>query len=246
MKGATGLIVAVFLGLAAALLNWFYLDSKTRDIKNMMFVGVREGAPIEAGQLIEKSRLEQVPVPERFGTKLKQHVFLWDDVGTLVDQRAPRRLEGGQLFFRSYYVTPPHELELKPGEVHYVVPVDTGNVVAEFLNPGDRIMLVLPTTPSILSQPPTDGEGTEPAPQPAMPSGVESIGPFRVKSVGSRLSSAELARGNRGFSAQERLIGIVVDENDAAEKPQFDKLVAHDISGNLRNVRVKLLSRTPR
>jgi hypothetical protein len=246
MKGATGLIVAVFLGLAGALLNWFYLDSKTRDIKNMMFVGVKEGAAIEPGQLIERSRLEQVPVPERFGTKLKQHVFLWDDVATLVDQRAPRRLEGGQLFFRSYYVTPPNELELKPGEVHYVVPVDNGNVVAEFLNPGDRIMFVLPASQSIVSPTPASGELDEPAAPAAIFSGVETIGPFRVKSVGSRLSSAELARGSRSYSAQERLIGIVVDENDAAEKPQFDKLVARDVSGSLRNVRVKLLARTSR
>ena len=246
MKGATGLIVAVFLGLAGALLNWFYLDSKTRDIKNMMFVGVKEGNPIEPGQLIEKSRLEPVPVPERFGTKLKQHVFLWDDVGTLVDQRAPRRLDGGQLFLRSYYVTPPNELELKPGEVHYVVPVDTGNVVSEFLDPGDRIMFVLATSQSIVSPAPSNTETEEPTPFAATLSGVESIGPFRVKSVGSRLSSAELARGNRTSSSQERLIGIVVNENDAVEKPQFDKLVVRDVSGSLRNVRVKLLSRTPR
>jgi hypothetical protein len=64
--------------------------------------------------------------------------------------------------------------------------------------------------------------------------------------VGSRLSSAELARGNRTSSSQERLIGIVVNENDAAEKPQFDKLVARDVGGSLRNVRVKLLARTSR
>lgn len=243
MKGSTGLIVALFLGLIGLVLNWFYLDSKTRDIKNMYFVGITEGDPIEPGQVVERERMEQVPIPERFGVKLKQHVFLWDDVGTLINQRAPRRLEGGQMFFRSYYVTPPKELELAPDEVHYVVPVEGGTVVAEFINPGDRVTFLLPAQPAV-GNPTPAGAGANSGELVANPlSGVEAIGPFRVKSVGSRLSSAELARGARGFAAQERLIGIVVKESDAAEKPQFDKLVARDVSGGLRNVRVKLLAR---
>src|SRR5688572_24168647 len=144
MKGATGLIVAVFLGLAGAVMNWFYLDQKTRDIQNMSFVGIKEDVTLKSGELVRRDQLEEVPIPERFGKKLLNIVHPWSDVSTLVDRPVQREITGGQLFFRHFSTTPPRELELAANEVHFVVTVDSGGVVPDLINPGDRITFVLP------------------------------------------------------------------------------------------------------
>ncbi len=241
MKGATGLIVAVFLGLAGAVLNWFYLDSKTRDIQNMSFVGIKDGVTLKGGELVRRDQLEEVPIPERFGKKLINVVHPWSDVSTIVDRPVAREIPGGQLFFRHYSTTPPRELELEQNEVHYVVTVDSGSLVPELINPGDRITFVVPAmsrepqpTPAGLAAP---NRTTSPL------AVVEQIGPFRVKSLGNRLGSVDVTRGNRLATSQERQIGVVVNLSDPAEKLQLEKLQQRISFGESRNLQVLLHSR---
>lgn len=243
MKSITGLIVAVFLGLAGTVMNWFYLDSKTRDIHNMSFVGIKEGTTLKSGELVRRDQLEEVPIPERFGKKLLNVVHPWSDLSTLVDRPVPREINGGQLFFRHYSTTPPRELEMDANEVHYVVTVDSGAIVPDLINPGDRITFVVP---AILRDQPTPavGSGGAPANRSGSPlSGVEQIGPFRVKSLGSRLGSIDVNRANRLASAQERQIGVVVNLTDPAEKLQLEKLQQRISLGESRNFQVLLHSR---
>jgi hypothetical protein len=241
MKGATGLIVAVFLGLTASVLNWFYLDSKTRDIQNMSFVGIKDGVTLKGGELVRRDQLEEVPIPERFGKKLINVVHPWADVSTIVDRPVPRDIPGGQLFFRHYSTTPPRELELEPNEVHYVVTVDSGSLVPELINPGDRITFVVP---SMSREPQPTPAGSAPLSRPESPlSVIEQIGPFRVKSLGSRLGSIDATRATRMSSAQERQIGVVVDLSNPAEKLQLEKLQQRISFGEGRSLQVLLHSR---
>jgi hypothetical protein len=240
MKGVTGLIVAVFLGLAGAVLNWFYLDQKTRDIQNMSFVGIKEGVSLKAGEIVRRDQLEEVPIPERFGKKLLNVVHPWSDVSTLIDRPIPRETAGGQLFFRHYSTTAPRELELEPNEVHYVVTVDSGGVVPDLINPGDRITFVLPAMSR--EQPTPAGAAAASRNTPSLGL-VEQIGPFRVKSLGNRLGSIDVNRGNRLATSQERQIGIVVNLTDPAEKLQLEKLQQRISLGESRSLQVLLHSR---
>ena len=239
MKGATGLIVAVFLGLAGAVLNWFYLDSKTRDIQNMSFVGIKEGVTLKAGEVVRRDQLEEVPIPERFGKKLIHVVHPWSDVSTIIDRPVAREVPGGQLFFRHFSTTPPRELELAQNEVHYVVTVDSGSVVPDLINPGDRITFVVPSA----REQPTPAGQNSPDRNRSPLSVVEHIGPFRVKSMGSRLGSIDVNRANRLSTSQERQIGVVVNMTDPAEKLQLEKLQQRISYGESRNLQVLLHSR---
>lgn len=238
MKSATGLIVAVFLGLAGSTLNWFYLDSKTRDIQNMSFIGIKEGITLKAGDLVRREQLEEIPIPERFGRKLLPTVHPWEDLGTLVDRPVPRDVPGGQLFFRHYSTIPPRELELEPNEVHYVVTVDSGGVVPDLINPGDRITFVLPAR---RGEPTLAGGNAARGADPLSP--VEHIGPFRVKSLGNRLGTVDASRSNRLATAQERQIGVVVNLSDPAEKLQLEKLQERISMGDSRSLQVLLHAR---
>ena len=201
MKGATGLIVAVFLGLAGSVLNWFYLDSKTRDIQNMSFIGIKDGVTLKPGEIVRREQLEEVPIPERFGKKLVHVVHPWSDVSTIVDRPVSREIPGGQLYFRHFSVMPPRELELEANEVHYVVTVDSGNLVPDLINPGDRITFVLPAI-SREPQPTPAGQLSGPDRNQSPLTTVEHIGPFRVKSLGNRLGSVDVNRGNRLSGSQ--------------------------------------------
>ena len=63
-RALSGLIFAVFLGLLGGVLNWVYLENKTRDVASISFLGVSEGAVATAVH-----RLRQ-----RYGTCLRAEI----------------------------------------------------------------------------------------------------------------------------------------------------------------------------
>ena len=52
MKGLTGLIVAGVLGLLGIALNWFYLENKAKNLQTVSFLGIKENAGIEVGDVV--------------------------------------------------------------------------------------------------------------------------------------------------------------------------------------------------
>jgi hypothetical protein len=206
----------------------------------MSFVGIKDGVTLKPGELVRRDQLEEVPIPERFGKKLVTVVHPWNDVSTIVDRPVAREIPGGQLFFRHYSTTPPRELELEKDEVHYVVTVDSGTLVPDLINPGDRITFVVPALSR--EQPTPAGLGKQNNANSPLAI-VEQIGPFRVKSLGSRLGSVDVMRGNRLATSQERQIGVVVNQTDPAEKLQLEKLQQRISFGESRSLQVVLHSR---
>ena len=106
MKGSLGIIVAVFLGLVALTLNWYYLYSKTRDVDTVSFIGIKPGVTIRAGQTLQEQHFEPVAIPVRSGSgrvdRLQQYAYLYDDVKTVANIVATRDYEGGDLCFPEF------------------------------------------------------------------------------------------------------------------------------------------------
>lgn len=241
MKGMQGLIVAGLLGVLAVALNWIYLQGKTKDVANVRFLGIQADAPIEPGQMIREDQLQAVPVPERHAGNLKDYVYLYEERGTIVGITATRRYQTGDLLYRQDYRTPPPELKLGPGEKLIWIPVNSSGFVPELVDPGDRIEFIIPVYES---QPvPAGGEGNPAAAPARRLVRTESIGPFRVGSLGSRLASREVARGNRLSTSQERLIGIVVSDKDDRERDNAANLQGRVLSGDFRDIGVALLEK---
>ena len=226
MKGATGLIIAAFLGLLGAVLNWVYLDSKTRDVDSVSFIGFRDGVAIQPGELIQSKHLVEVRIPRRHARNLKGFVYLYEDLDTVTGIPASRTFQGSELFFRDDYVTPATDLELEPNEMVFWLTVDSRAVVPELVNPGDRISFHFPNA------------------QAAGDARIEEIGPFRVKSLGNRLGSVEVMRASRRSPAQEQKIGIVIDKANAEEMEQFRAIQERFLQSNLRNVTITLHARS--
>jgi hypothetical protein len=241
MKGMQGLIVAGLLGVLGVALNWIYLQGKTRDIASVRFLGIRSEIPIEPGQIIREEQLQAVAVPERHAGNLKDYVYLYDERGTIVGITATRRYQLGDLLYRQDYRTPPAELKLAPQEKLIWIPVNSSGFVPELVDPGDRIEFIIPIYDS-RPLPADDGGGPTGNPARRMVR-TESIGPFRVGSLGSRLASREVARGNRLSTSQERLIGIVVDQNDPRERDNAANLHGRILSGDFRDIGVALVGK---
>jgi hypothetical protein len=217
------------------------LQGKTKDIASVRFLGIQADGPIEPGQIIRDDQLQAVPIPERHAGNLKDYVYLYEERGTIVGITATRRYQTGDLVYRQDYRTPPPELKLGPEEKLIWIPVNSSGFVPELVDPGDRIEFIVPIYES---QPLPAGQDGNVAAVPARRVvRTESIGPFRVGSLGSRLASREVARGNRLSTSQERLIGIIVSQNDERERDNAANLQGRILSGDFRDIGVALLEK---
>jgi hypothetical protein len=240
MKGSVGIIVAVFLGLIALVLNWYYLYTKTRDIETVEFIGIRSGVEVRAGEVLREEHFEPVPIPATNNVeRLRQYAYLYDDVKTVANIMATRNYEPGDLVLRADYRTPKPELNLKDNERVLLIAVDSRNFVPELVDPGDLISLVIPQLDARGPTPAVPGEGPEVRPEVALEANVVR-GPFEVASLGSRLGSADVNRANRSVSGQERIVGIRVKvEGNQLERMAMQLLEDLDRTGG-RNVQVVL------
>jgi hypothetical protein len=241
MKGMQGLIVAGMLGVLGLALNWIYLQGKTKDVASVRFLGIKSDAKIDPGRMILEEHLEPVAVPERHAGNLKDYVYLYEDRGTVIGITATRAYQGGELVYRQDYRTPPPSLKLKQDEKLIWIPVNSSSFVPELVDPGDLIEFIIPIYED---QPLPEGEeGSYTATAAQRVVKTETIGPFRVGSLGSRLASRQVARGNRISSSQERLVGIVISENDARESDQAAILQSRVLAGDYRDIGVALLEK---
>lgn len=240
MKGMQGLIVAAMLGLLGVAMNWIYLQGKTKDIVSISFLGIRSGVTIEPGQLIKDEHLEAVKIPKANSENLKEFAYLYNDRDTIVGIKATRRYQSGDLIYREHYRTPPSELKLAQGEKLIWVSVNSNSFVAELIDPGDRIEFTFPVFEKAAAPPKEEGVQAVPA---ARIVRTETIGPFRVASLGTRLSPSDVARGNRLASSQEQKIGIVISTRDPKELDNATRLQGKVLARDYQEIGVTLVEK---
>lgn len=242
MKGAYGLIFAVFLGLLGGVLNWVYLEKKTRDVASVSFLGISEGVAIAPGQPLTSRHFVPVKIPERHAKNLQDFVYLYEDRKTLEGSTATRDYRGGELVFRADHRTPPAELKLDKDEEMFWVPVDSRSFVPALVNPGDRITFVVPVYASQPDRTPADSAEISDDVADAVTGPTQEIGPFRVKSLGDRLGTLDVMRASRRAPIQERQIGIVVDITKPEEVERAQRLRDRLATGDYRNIGIILHS----
>jgi hypothetical protein len=234
MKGAAGIVVALLLGLLGATLNYVYLDNKTRHVKTVSFIGLRDEAKLRPGDPLKEEDLVEVRIPELHVGNLRKFVYLWQDLETVKGIRAIRPYQGGELLRREDYRTPPPELKLSRGQLLVWIAVDNRSFVPDLVNPGDKVTFSVPTsrapTPAVRPMLPPGGgaptlpqggadEGTAGRVEPA---GIELIGPFTIAAVGSRLGSAEVSKAVVGRSMNDFELGIYVRNEGTDSDPRMD------------------------
>lgn len=219
MKNTSGLIVAVILGGAAVVFNWIYLHEKAARFEFESFLGIREGEEIQVGETLLESHFEAVPVPKKYAERLQDYVYLYRDKATVAGIKATRNYEGGDLVHLEDYRTPAEAVRLDSDERLIWVAVDSRAFVPALVNPGDQLTFVFPSASSVAGSP--SGETT-----------AETLGPFRIGALGTRLGDVDVDRGYSSGHAEERQVGIIARMDGGELEAKALRLLELTTGGN--------------
>lgn len=242
MSGMKGMIVAIGMGIAAAIFNAVYLSSRSQDLEMVEFIGIKPEVTVNRGDRLQEEHLQKVSIARANAGNLVKFAEPYESLKSMIGLTVYRTLEGGSLLMRTDTKTPPPELIFgdpggQPGveEVAIGVPIDAERIVPSLIKPGDLVSFIssrgladgptlaspsVGTSPAGTSQPiPAEGEPS------AATDDIERIGPFKVLSLGTRLGSVDVARAARQGAGQENVMMIAVRiENDKFE-PKALKLL---------------------
>ena len=258
MKNWIGLLIAISLGLVACLLNWSYLDRKSKEIEVVSFLAIAEDVRLKAGDPFLDEHFTRVDIPRKNVGVLPESAVLFKDRQTVVSMKALHDYRGGEIILRQELKTPPVEFKLGGNELAIWIPVNSATFVPELVKPGDSVSFVVPNPntvfreiqmneqnreqvgPEFSSVPPDQrkfeqvgGDGKS-----------ELVGPFRVLSLGDRLGSHEVNVAVKGSRARENVMGIAVEKRGEGIDPKAEKLVRWMAQPDFRQAAVVLHPRT--
>ena len=104
MKGIHGLIVAVVLGFAGAVANFYYLNTEAQKKDMVGFIGIKKGVIVGRGERLTEDNLVKVEIPANHVGNLKDYACLWKNRIGVKDMPVWRTLdsntEGGLLLLQ--------------------------------------------------------------------------------------------------------------------------------------------------
>jgi Flp pilus assembly protein CpaB len=222
MKSASGLIIAIGLGMAGAFLNWMYLQQESSQIEKINYIGIR--GRVGRGDPIREDALVPVPYPRSMARDMEEFYILWDARQTVVGRTANRPYAEGDLVLRQDLKAPPPELKLRDkNERAMWIPVDTSTFVPSLVTPGNDVSFLVSRTVAGGPTLAVPGEGE--APEPPKPAGsTEVIGPFKVLALGNRLGSAEVMQAAKIPQLQENVMTVRVKMEGDKLEPKAQRL----------------------
>ncbi len=178
MTNLTKLSLAAACGIAAGLLNWIWMKSQTHE----SFNAVKVVAKIQQGDALKQEDFEQMILPIESAKSLQASLVQFDDLAVLLDRKAARNLNPGDVVFWQDMQSQKKELAISgKDEVALHISLDGLSYEPELLMVGNEVGFVVSEN--------TSSQGPAAIPSPTHPSGsFSNIGPFRIVSVGSRLS----------------------------------------------------------
>lgn len=206
MKGTQGLLIAAGLGIAGAICNWFYISQQARHYQAVSFVALRSDAQLNLGDIFKQEHFTRVDVPAARVGNLREVAVQWKDLPTVVGESAKRSYHGGEILLRQDLKSAARrDLSSLLGENEAVrwVPVDPRSFVPDYVNPGDRVSFIV-SGPGVSGSGRGTGSGRFPA------AGSETVGPFEILALGSRLGRREYLKAEGGSLGQQSLIAIRV------------------------------------
>jgi len=214
------LLIPVALGLAAAAINYFALAARMQPISY-----IRVTSDLQVGDVFEASSIEAMPVPPDFG-HLDETAIPFSDRGVLLRQRVNRKFgKGDVVFWRDIEVRGP-QLDLRTDEDVLLVSTQGS------LRPDPSLLRV----GSYISF-----RFSESAREKSTESQIQTVGMFRVVSIGGTVTSAVEGASTRG---DPNLIGVAVKKTAAgAEDPkrrQLESLIDAQQLGQMELLQVHL------
>jgi len=209
MKGVPGILIAVGLGIAGAICNWFYLERLAGQEAKEQFIGIKAGTQLNAGEVIRAEHVIPVGIPKSSLGNLDQVAPLWKFRDAVIGLPTNRSFRGGELVLQDDVKTPAQRdlnEKLGPDEVAIWIPVDPRTFNPSRVNPEDEVSFIVPrSAPN--SPPPIDEN--EPAGNVQSGGTSEIIGPFRILEIGSRTGRPEVQKAAGARGGNETSITVV-------------------------------------
>lgn len=232
MKNWIGLLIALSLGVVACLLNWQYLDRKSKEIEVVSFLSIAEEVRLKQGDMFMEEHFVRLDIPRKNVGSLEETAVLYSDLQTVVSLKAIHDYRGGEIILRQELKTPPTALKLDEGELAFWIPVNSATFVSALVKPGDTVSFLVPNPAVVFSELDLGEESERPTgpqfgdnrPTPPVPTGSlksELVGPFRVISLGDRLGSYEVSSASGRSQARENVIGVAVTKGDKNSEKLF-------------------------
>ncbi len=254
MNGSkVALLVAAVLGILGAAVNWVYLDGKSKQLEKIEFLSVAPGVTMLPGDRFIETKLAALAIPkDNVSKELFLQAVRWTDRQTVIGMTAAYTFDGGEIILRQRLKTPPPTMELtREDERGLPIPVDTRSFVPSLVNPGDIVSFLITTGGPPPPPPDADNDGNSPTPAQSVvrPSAtatqrMETIGPFRVLSIGNRLGSADVLKSSGSSQFQENVMTIAVKMQGDQLEPRATRLLGLLQSGGTRQAGVLLHPRT--
>lgn len=219
MKGLTGLIVALVLGVLAVGLNWFYLESKTKNFKSTVFLGIKEDVTIKPGDPFQASHFEAVAIPTAHAKELPEFVYLYEDRTILENVKALRMYTGGELILKQDYRTPMPKLK-PPAADEVLLPISVSER-SPLIEPGDNVSFLIAT--------PELGRGGNSS---------QLIGPFVVASIGNQVGSSDVMKAYGIQHLSSNQLNLLVKKEGEVLEASAMTLLKSLSQSNVRDIRV--------
>jgi len=211
------LLIPIGLGVVAAAINWIAMSSATQPIKY-----VQASMDLKEGQRFGVDNLAAIELPSTF-KNLKDTAIPYEHIGVLYGQRVRRNLKKGDiLFWRDSPEGGPRIGLMEDEEIH---PVSIENVdcIPSLMRIGDEVSFrFLPMAPG--------GQAVW-------------VGPFRVVSVGPRLSNEPGETEMFSDPGSMKTISVAIKREGSPNRDekfdQFEQLCDSMKMGQARLLRIK-------
>jgi hypothetical protein len=198
-------LLPALLGGLAAFLNWSAVNSQLNPPRTELTRVLRS---MKVGETFQDADLQSIIFVGDVGS-LKSSAIPFEEKSVLSGRVVPRDLAKGDLVLWRDATPPPSVLKVEPGEKILPVSLAGVNVEPKLLGVGLQI--------GFLISGPTQAVVPGGARRAATPAADDTlyVGPFRLLSIGSRLSADEIPRGGQG---DERLVTVAI-RLDSAGRP---------------------------
>jgi Flp pilus assembly protein CpaB len=223
MKGVPGILIAIGLGLAGAICNWFYLERLAGQEAKEVFIGIKAGTQLNAGDVIREEHLIPIGIPRSALGNLDQVAPIWKFRGAVVGLSTNRSFRGGELVLQDDVKSPGQRdlnEKLGPDEVAVWIPVDPRTFNAGRVNPNDEVSFLIPRSGG--ASPTPLGEEAPAVIQNT--GGQEILGPFRILEIGSRTGRPEVQKAAGARTGNEASITVVAKLQNGKLEPKALRL----------------------
>ena len=256
MKNWIGLLIALSLGIVACLLNWQYLEQKSKEIEFVSFLALGDNVRLKPGESFLEEHFVRLDIPRKNVGALPETAVLFEDRNAVVKMKAIQEYRGGEVVLRQQLKTPAKEFTLKKHELALWIPVNASTFVPSLVKSGDLVSFVVtdpnqvfdeilrresekdPIGPEFL----TSASEADSFSDHADASHVDSelVGPFRVLSLGDRLGSYKVDVATNGSRSRENVMGVAIQKIGDGVDPKAEKLIRWMAQPNFREAAVVL------